>query len=813
MANYATLIAAIQSVITTNGNNEITGALLQQSLITMINSLGADYQFAGFANPETTPGTPDQKVFYIGGAGTYPNFNSAVIPDGHIGALKYNGSWSLETVLVGKNYDSIITQLENQIFDIKAGLVLDDYKKLNILSISGLGVTSTGIKTRETQTLFYYPIAVGKTINIRFSLLTTSGIAMYVGITPTIPAVNVAVSQYEYISTSLRFVSITAQSSGYLCFSITTEAIESVNFYGENDGAGATIKNAIDSVAYDVLKLKEETTVGDRVSIAHETINGLFVGSSKIEYNASRYLYFVPIAKGQTVRVNYSSSSNVRYGITRKYPQQETPIVEGYGTGSSASSQKTLSATENGYCCVSFDVLPTSVAFSIENTGIGGAVAELDNKVAGLSGIKREITGRGQTSISESVTVLAGKRYHLHLDNFKSGHTSGSYIIFRINVGGENIITYYGTNVVPQDFYFETGENVTTVTLTIRQATGEILYLNFTEAHNPPIFDYNDYNNQIVRLEDAHKKISSSALTPFVLLHFTDIHADSENLSRLLGYYNAFKPKIDDIIHTGDSVRETVDATSFDFWNEIPGTAQILNVIGNHDVWYSEGFTPETNYPYNTYFKPFIDNGDWGTIVQPQNAEQDGLCYYYKDYTAKKIRLIVIDYRSTGDQLTWFESVLADAITNSLSVIVCVHYMPSAMTVGFNTPFNISPFVDYSSYLSASWVNAVDTFIGNGGDFVCWLTGHAHRDYAGYYQGTNGRQIILSLDTAATRNDGYVKYRAKQSKSQDAFNIFCVNNYKKLITLWRVGNDRDALQRHIGSLCVNYSTGEMIYTD
>lgn len=116
MSNYATLKAAIQDVIKTNGNNEITGALLQQSLLSMIGSLGADYQFVGIAEPSTNPGTPDQNVFYIAGAGTYPNFNSAVVPDGHLGALKYNGSWTLQTVLVGKNYDAVIAQLTNIIY-------------------------------------------------------------------------------------------------------------------------------------------------------------------------------------------------------------------------------------------------------------------------------------------------------------------------------------------------------------------------------------------------------------------------------------------------------------------------------------------------------------------------------------------------------------------------------------------------------------------------------------------------------------------------------------------------------------------------
>lgn len=116
MAHYATLISAVQSVITTNGNNEITGSILQQILIAIINSLGANYQFVGVANESTSPGTPDQNVVYFAGAGTYPNFNSAVVPSGYLGVFKYNGSWTIETVAVGKDYDEEITRLLNTVF-------------------------------------------------------------------------------------------------------------------------------------------------------------------------------------------------------------------------------------------------------------------------------------------------------------------------------------------------------------------------------------------------------------------------------------------------------------------------------------------------------------------------------------------------------------------------------------------------------------------------------------------------------------------------------------------------------------------------
>lgn len=106
MANYADLKTAVQQVIKTNGNNEITGAILQQALLSMINSLGVGYQFAGIAGSSTNPGTPDQRVFYVAfTAGTYSNFGNIVLNDGDVAFLVYDGSWSkLATNIATKAY-------------------------------------------------------------------------------------------------------------------------------------------------------------------------------------------------------------------------------------------------------------------------------------------------------------------------------------------------------------------------------------------------------------------------------------------------------------------------------------------------------------------------------------------------------------------------------------------------------------------------------------------------------------------------------------------------------------------------------------
>lgn len=101
MANYSNLIAAINAVIKTNGNNEITGAILQNVLNTVVSTIGANRTFAGIATTATTPGTPDQNVFYIAnGAGIYPNFNGVTVGINELAIFVNNASntWVKQTV-------------------------------------------------------------------------------------------------------------------------------------------------------------------------------------------------------------------------------------------------------------------------------------------------------------------------------------------------------------------------------------------------------------------------------------------------------------------------------------------------------------------------------------------------------------------------------------------------------------------------------------------------------------------------------------------------------------------------------------------
>lgn len=80
MANYSRLKDDIASVIRTNGNNEITGELLQSALFQIVNELGAGADFAGIATKLTVPET-ERTVFYFANpeeSGLYNNFDVTV---------------------------------------------------------------------------------------------------------------------------------------------------------------------------------------------------------------------------------------------------------------------------------------------------------------------------------------------------------------------------------------------------------------------------------------------------------------------------------------------------------------------------------------------------------------------------------------------------------------------------------------------------------------------------------------------------------------------------------------------------------------
>lgn len=124
MGNYDELKQAIAAVIKTNGNQEITGGVMQNALLSIISTVGNYATFAGIATPETNPGTPDQNVFWLAPfEGVYVNFNGIIIGESEIAIiLNRDNKWIKYDTYI---YQKIGSYSQINISDTIIGKVLD----------------------------------------------------------------------------------------------------------------------------------------------------------------------------------------------------------------------------------------------------------------------------------------------------------------------------------------------------------------------------------------------------------------------------------------------------------------------------------------------------------------------------------------------------------------------------------------------------------------------------------------------------------------------------------------------------------------
>ena len=128
MGNYKQLKAAIAAVIKANGMQEITGDVLQATLLSLVSNIGDNATFAGMATPDTNPGTPDQNIFYLAAQpGVYSNFGGVELTDKVLIFTNKNGIWVKNESGIATSGE--VTKLENKIegLSIKASEYVTGY--------------------------------------------------------------------------------------------------------------------------------------------------------------------------------------------------------------------------------------------------------------------------------------------------------------------------------------------------------------------------------------------------------------------------------------------------------------------------------------------------------------------------------------------------------------------------------------------------------------------------------------------------------------------------------------------------------------
>lgn len=331
-------------------------------------------------------------------------------------------------------------------------------------------------------------------------------------------------------------------------------------------------------------------------------------------------------------------------------------------------------------------------------------------------------------------------------------------------------------------------------------------------------------------------------VTPLNLLWFSDIHENAENLQRISKFFNTYKDKLDDVIFTGDVTLNTFQTFNDNYWSDNGGN-DFLFCIGNHDAAISlSPYQPASpKQTYEKYLLPYINNTN---VICQTNKN-----YWYKDYSEAKspecpggIRLISIDQYhwkegevfgtesyedgspvDTGQQEQWLIDTLEDARINGLAVIIAMHGSAVLLTnvqCSFNNPSKAWSHNYTETRLDM--LNAVQTFIDAGGEFICWISGHWHQDWIGNIQhlDANGENVIsypqqtqIVISTASYSMPWRDIHMIKDTKSMDCFNIFHVDTLRKWILLFRVGVDVDKYGRHIGSLVYDYRNKNIIFNN
>lgn len=355
----------------------------------------------------------------------------------------------------------------------------------------------------------------------------------------------------------------------------------------------------------------------------------------------------------------------------------------------------------------------------------------------------------------------------------------------------------------------------------------------------PDIVRLNDYLKSeaifkqfsLTTRSEQDENASTYLRKPFIFLHFSDIHGGTAPLRRLNDYRKFFGKYIEATLQTGDllSTQYTNDNPFGEAAADNPNN-DILSVIGNHDTaTYVGGVYTWHEHQgvdvYNKIFAPYISH--W-QVTQPTDAAVQGLCYYYKDYLDSKIRLICLDTWYDGEdyheaQRTWFANVLNSARESGLSVIVATHARIKAERT-LNTTFSridaevANPAL---SYTNDSYIPLVTSFKQNGGDFICWLSGHSHYDAVTITSEATGSLLNIAVGNAnrAENNsssdlfigNSMIGIDQDDFRTFDLFNVMAIDVIYKTISLLRVGSPFDKLGRHIETSCINYATGQLIF--
>ena len=325
-----------------------------------------------------------------------------------------------------------------------------------------------------------------------------------------------------------------------------------------------------------------------------------------------------------------------------------------------------------------------------------------------------------------------------------------------------------------------------------------------------------------------HQPNSSSK--QFCMLIAGDTHTDPTRMENIIKMFNSVDA-FDCGVMLGDIAGDTFADTTEYYDSALTGiTVQKpwLTVLGNHDVR-----NAGSDSALFTKYGGTLQYADLGS-----GESVSGKMYYYKDFTAQKIRIIVLmqyDYTYTTElsfgqaQIDWLIGVL-NSTPSDYGVIICEHTNPSRyMTYEMDAAYTSSTWkrTNYApTYMNGdpvpdivnAWINgttlsqtyaytydnpptalsvSADFSSRGAGEFITYLGGHWHMDVLGHptsYADQPDYHVPAAGLPAATQGD---IPRKAGTISEDSFCVMGVDRDSKTVKIFHVGAHRtkDAVDR------------------
>lgn len=823
--------------------------------------------FAGVATPTTDPGTPDGNVFYIAGEGTYVNFSGLSVGMGELAVLKWNGTWSKQTIKVGLptnelnisniyktqgiggtnkyTLEGAIAQVpaKNRVQGLKVSFINEsgdtevwEYtgSSWKVGKFSEVGARkifdieqSLGLKPYfTTNTNRYINLDNDIRSNNNFTIISSVDNVVYFYNNTVQVGESVKLSANKPVSISLEdkcnklWIDYKADTAIFLC----------EKYLGVIDGLGDSKTNPISQRAVSELN--------DRL-LATEIKTGLLI--TKLVTNDT-YQKVEPIIEANREITIISKDDDKLYlrGLNTGIVVETFEVVAGKPYHKTydkeigyiwAKSNNEVSFYEGRYepCqLTAVDELGQSSKVVTQKAITDGILSQLSKadiilysavKVINIDTEKKIIELPPYFSIRYGNTIKYFSNSDIITIDISSATTNYAYALFynskddsfsivQVTIGAKinnNLNIYYCFS-----FYIK-GKDFAYATLPINMYTINNEYIDVLRSSTNVLYYNKEYiwKQILLQMTCPYLDWSSSSVPtpPLALIAFSDIHGEFNSvvLKDIKIFYNKFYSHISDIISLGDQCTAGF-GEDFSWW-EKSGGENVLLTIGNHDTPYQ--LENNQKGAYDKFIKPFINN--WGVVSPGENV-----CYYYKDYSINKVRLIVLDCMNYDEnQQSWLVNILNEAKNKGLSVVIAAHYT-------YGKIVNISESCKWSCIdYTLGTINdqklknipvAVNDFITNGGDFVCYIRGHEHYDYIGYSE-EYPNQIHILIGWAGIVQGGRVdSMKVDNTKTRDEFTIFAVDTYSKLIKLAKVGNNIDRYMRKKEFFCINYSN-KNIYVD